>query len=77
MLTASVTGLGAWVMGLPFLTSGYTHVHIWPLDDIELATAALFDLGVFLCVLGAVMLSLATLSRLSQHTRHGRTEREV
>ncbi len=77
VLTASVTGLGAWAMGLPFLTSGYTHVHIWPLDDIELATAALFDLGVFLCVLGAVMLSLATLSRLSQHTRHGRTEREV
>ncbi|WP_225029182.1 monovalent cation/H+ antiporter subunit A [Xinfangfangia pollutisoli] len=69
VLTASLTGLGAWAMGLPFLTSGYTYVHLWPLEEFELATAALFDLGVFFCVLGAVMLSLATLSRLAQHLR--------
>jgi multicomponent K+:H+ antiporter subunit A len=75
VLTASLTGLGAWAMGLPFLTSGYSHVHLWPLDDIELASAALFDLGVFFCVLGAVMLSLATLSRLARHTRGGLAER--
>jgi multicomponent K+:H+ antiporter subunit A len=77
VLTASLTGLGAWAMGLPFLTSGYSHVHVWPLDDIELASAALFDLGVFFCVLGAVMLSLATLSRLARHTRGGLAERGV
>lgn len=77
VLTASLTGLGAWAMGLPFLTSGYSHVHLWPLDDIELASAALFDLGVFFCVLGAVMLSLATLSRLARHTRGGLAERGV
>jgi multicomponent K+:H+ antiporter subunit A len=77
VLTASLTGLGAWAMGLPFLTSGYSHVHLWPLDEIELASAALFDLGVFFCVLGAVMLSLATLSRLARHTRGGLAERGV
>jgi multicomponent K+:H+ antiporter subunit A len=68
VLTATFTGIGAWAFGLPFLTSGYTHVHLWPLEEFELATAALFDLGVFFCVLGAVMLSIATLSRLAQKT---------
>ena len=69
VLTSTLIGVIAWLQGLPFLTSGYMHVHIWPLDDIELTTAAIFDLGVFLCVLGAVMLSLATLSRLAQASR--------
>ena len=68
VLTATATGAAAWAMGWPFLTSGYTHVLIWPLDDVELTTAAVFDLGVFLCVLGAVMLALSTLSRLAQRT---------
>jgi multicomponent K+:H+ antiporter subunit A len=36
-----------------------------PLEEFELATAALFDLGVFLCVLGAVMLALASITRLA------------
>ena len=68
VLVATFTGIAAWFMGWPFLTSGYDYVHIWPLDEIELTTASVFDLGVFFCVLGAVMLSLATLSRLAQHT---------
>ncbi|MFZ1468596.1 MAG: monovalent cation/H+ antiporter subunit A, partial [Paracoccaceae bacterium] len=63
------TGIGAiaWAQGLPFLTSGFDYFTFWPLEKIELTTAAIFDLGVFLCVLGAVRLSLATLSRLAQH----------
>ncbi|MDP3263555.1 MAG: monovalent cation/H+ antiporter subunit A [Tabrizicola sp.] len=65
VLVASLAGVGAWVMGLPFLTSGYDYVTLWPLETFELATAAIFDLGVFLCVLGAVMLSLASLSRMA------------
>ena len=55
-------------MGLPFLTSGFTYVHLPPLREFELATAAIFDLGVFLCVLGAVLLALASLSRLALKT---------
>ena len=35
---------------------------------LPLATAAIFDLGVFLCVLGAVLLALASLSRLALKT---------
>ena len=66
VLVATATGLGSMLLGRPFLTSSFTHVHLPPLEDFELATAALFDLGVFLCVLGAVMLVLASLSRIGQ-----------
>jgi multicomponent K+:H+ antiporter subunit A len=68
VLVASLAGVGAWVMGLPFLTSGFTYVHLPLLREFELATAAIFDLGVFLCVLGAVLLALASLSRLALKT---------
>nr|MCU0829602.1 DUF4040 domain-containing protein [Tabrizicola sp.] len=64
VLVASLAGVGAWLFGLPFLTSGFEYVNLWPLEQFELATAAIFDLGVFLCVLGAVLLALASLSRL-------------
>ena len=66
VLLATATGLGSMAFGRPYLTSYFTHVHLPPLEDFELATAALFDLGVFLCVLGAVMLTLASLSRIGQ-----------
>ena len=68
VLVASLAGVGAWFMGLPFLTSGFEYVNLWPLEQFELATAAIFDLGVFLCVLGAVLLTLASLSRLALQT---------
>jgi multicomponent K+:H+ antiporter subunit A len=65
VLVAAATGIGAWFNGKPFMTSAYGYVHLWPLEEFELATAALFDLGVFLTVLGAVMLALSSLSRLA------------
>ncbi|MFZ1510881.1 MAG: monovalent cation/H+ antiporter subunit A [Tabrizicola sp.] len=68
VVVALLAGVGAWAFGLPFLTSGYTYVHLPPLEEVELATAAIFDLGVFLCVLGAVLLALASLSRLALKT---------
>ncbi|MGP1356258.1 monovalent cation/H+ antiporter subunit A [Roseicyclus sp.] len=68
VIIAGLTGIGAWFNGLPFLTSAYTYVHLPPVEEFELATAMLFDLGVFLTVLGAVMLMLYSLSRIAQHT---------
>ena len=65
VLIASATGFGSWVAGRPFLTSNYAYVTLWPLEKFEVATAALFDLGVFLCVLGAVMMALASLASLA------------
>ena len=66
VLVAGLTGIGSWFFGAPFLSSAYTYVRIPPFQEFELATAALFDLGVFLAVVGAVMLSLESFSRLAR-----------
>ncbi|SMX31363.1 monovalent cation/H+ antiporter subunit A [Actibacterium lipolyticum] len=66
VLIAGLTGIGSWFVSKPFLTSDFTYVRIPPFEKFELATAALFDLGVFLAVVGAVMLSLESFSRLAR-----------
>ncbi len=66
VLIACLTGIGSWFVDKPFLTSDFTYVRIPPFQEFELATAALFDLGVFLAVVGAVLLSLESLSRLAR-----------
>jgi multicomponent K+:H+ antiporter subunit A len=71
VLIAAITGVAAWLFGAPFLTSTYGYIHLPMLGEIELASAMAFDLGVFLAVLGAVMVSLANLSRVLR-----RSERE-
>ncbi|MCB1390240.1 MAG: monovalent cation/H+ antiporter subunit A [Rhodobacteraceae bacterium] len=71
VLIAVLTGTASLVLGWNFLTSTNAHVHIWPLNDIHLASAASFDLGVFLTVVGAVMLALASLSRIGVRAGEG------
>ncbi|MEL6959802.1 MAG: monovalent cation/H+ antiporter subunit A [Pseudomonadota bacterium] len=66
VLAAGLTGVGSWFFAKPFLTSDFTYVRIPPFNEFELATAALFDVGVFLAVVGAVMLSLESFSRLAR-----------
>ncbi|MEP3053160.1 monovalent cation/H+ antiporter subunit A [Ascidiaceihabitans sp.] len=68
VLVAGFTGIGSWFVAKPFLTSDFTYVRIPPFYKFELATAALFDVGVFLAVVGAVMLSLESFSRLARRT---------
>ncbi|MEE2818887.1 monovalent cation/H+ antiporter subunit A [Phaeobacter italicus] len=65
VLIAAATGLGSWFSGTPFLTSAFGYIHWAPLEEFEWATAALFDLGVFLAVVGAVLLALESLSRFA------------
>jgi multicomponent K+:H+ antiporter subunit A len=69
VLVAGLTGIGSWFVGKPFLTSDFTYVRIPPFEKFELATAAAFDLGVFLAVVGAVMLSLESFSRLARRAQ--------
>ncbi|MCY1530060.1 Na(+)/H(+) antiporter subunit B [compost metagenome] len=66
VLTAGLTGLGSWVFGKPFLTSAFGHFHIPLVGEIELASAMLFDLGVYLTVVGATLLILTNLGKLTQ-----------
>jgi multicomponent K+:H+ antiporter subunit A len=61
LLTAALTGLGALAFGYPFLSATFTYLE-WPVvGRFEVATAMLFDLGVFLTVIGTVMLMLSRL----------------
>ena len=65
MVIAGLTGLGSLAFGHNFLTSAFGHVQ-WPLvGEFELATAMLFDLGVYLAVVGSTLLILVNLGRLS------------
>jgi len=68
VLVASITGIGAWLAGRPFLTSAYGYIHLPPIEEFEWATAMAFDTGVFLTVLGAVMLALNSLSNMARRT---------
>ena len=64
---ATLTGLGSWWFGAPFLTSTHGHLH-WPVvGGFELASAMAFDLGVFLVVVGATLMILLNLGSL-HHT---------
>ncbi|WP_251977857.1 monovalent cation/H+ antiporter subunit A [Salinicola avicenniae] len=65
VVIAALTGLGSWAFGHNFLTSAFGHFHIPYIGDIELATAMLFDLGVYLTVVGATLMILANLGKLT------------
>ena len=63
---ACLTGLGAFVLGRPFLTSAHGHPSVPLLGELPLASAALFDLGVYVTVVGATMLMLSVLGAASK-----------
>ena len=66
VLVAMATGLGAVAFGAPFLTSWFDYFALPLIGKFELASAMLFDTGVFLTVLGAVMLTLDQLGGIAQ-----------
>jgi multicomponent K+:H+ antiporter subunit A len=65
---ALLTGLGAFVFGRPFLTSAHGHPVVPVLGELPLATAAIFDLGVYITVVGSTMLMLSVLGAASKET---------
>jgi multicomponent K+:H+ antiporter subunit A len=71
LLIAGLAGAGSWFFAAPFLTSTYDYVLLpgamgaW-LGSIPLASASVFDLGVFLTVVGATMVMLLAVGRLGQ-----------
>ncbi|MFC4930760.1 monovalent cation/H+ antiporter subunit A [Massilia sp. GCM10023247] len=65
LVTACGTGLGAWLFGYPFLTSHTAHLDLPVLGEIHVPSAFVFDLGVFLVVVGTTMLILVALAHQS------------
>ncbi|XGA78955.1 monovalent cation/H+ antiporter subunit A [Halomonas sp. CH40] len=62
---ATLTGLGSWVFGYPFLTSTFAYFTLPLVGTFELASAMLFDLGVYLAVVGATLMILANLGKVT------------
>jgi multicomponent K+:H+ antiporter subunit A len=69
ILIATVTGLGSWIFEKPFLSTWFDYFHLPWVGEFELASAMLFDLGVYLTVVGSVMLILANLGKLTTSER--------
>jgi len=63
---AWLTGVGAFFFGRSFLTSAHGHPSVPVLGELPLATAALFDLGVYITVVGATLLMLSVLGAASK-----------
>lgn len=82
LLIAVATGAGSWLFGYPFLTSRAEYATLPIIGKVPLASASLFDLGVFSLVLGATVLMLIALAHQSvraprAHARATRPEKEA
>ncbi len=66
LAVAGLTGLASFAFGHPFLSSSFAHVELPLLGELELASAMGFDLGVYLTVVGVVLLILGRLGRSAQ-----------
>lgn len=61
LLIASLTGIGSFFFNVPFLTHTFSYVDLPVLGKTSLATAVLFDLGVYLVVIGVTMTIIQTI----------------
>ncbi|SFM92922.1 monovalent cation/H+ antiporter subunit A [Marinobacter pelagius] len=68
LLFAIIAGAGSLAFSYPFLTSTFGYI-TWPVvGKFEVASALVFDLGVYLTVIGATLLALVSIGRLSPHS---------
>jgi multicomponent Na+:H+ antiporter subunit A len=73
LLLAIGTGFTSLVLGNEFLESSIVHVQLPAIGDVKFVSAAVFDLGVYLLVIGVVII---VLSHLSSRTHGGGAARE-
>ncbi|WP_226579015.1 Na(+)/H(+) antiporter subunit B [Halobacillus litoralis] len=62
LLIAALTGVGGLFFGEAFLTQAFGYFQLPVLGKTELATALLFDLGVYLAVVGVTMTIILTIA---------------
>jgi len=62
-------GLGALMFGYPFLTQTFGHVSFPLLGNIELTTAVIFDLGVYLVVTGGCLTIITSIGQSGDQSR--------
>ena len=66
LLVAGTTGIAAWWFGQSFLTGAHGELVVPLLGRVPLASAAVFDVGVYLAVVGATMQMLVSLAGASR-----------
>ena len=65
LLAAAAAGMSAWWSSLPFLTARAIDFHLPVLGEVHLSSVLLFDVGVYLLVIGSTLLMLAALAHQS------------
>jgi multicomponent K+:H+ antiporter subunit A len=74
LLAAAAAGLTAWLASRPFLTAQHADLRLPFLGSVHVSTVLLFDLGVYLLVIGATVLMLVALAHQSLRSPRKRTE---
>ena len=74
LLVAALTGIGAFLFGYPFLTSYARYLELPLIGRVPFATALVFDLGVYLLVVGATVLILVAIAHQSLRARRAADE---
>src|SRR5690554_396075 len=69
LFLAAFTGMGAWAVSHPFLSSHTFHLTLPLFGPLHLPSAFFFDLGVFITVVGSTMLILIALAHQSLRSR--------
>ncbi len=69
LLIATLSGMGSWAFGHNFLTTWFDYFKLPVVGKFELASAMVFDFGVYLTVIGATLLILANLGKLTTSER--------
>jgi multicomponent K+:H+ antiporter subunit A len=65
LLGAALTGVGAWLASRPFLAAVAADLQLPLIGALHLSSVLMFDLGVYMLVVGAVMLILISLAHQS------------
>jgi multicomponent K+:H+ antiporter subunit A len=76
LLLAGGTGIAAWLFGEPFLTSHFSYVEVPLIGQVPLASAMIFDLGVFALVVGSTVLMLIAIAHQSVRSHRAPRSRE-
>ncbi|MDT3708086.1 MAG: monovalent cation/H+ antiporter subunit A [Thiobacillus sp.] len=70
LLAAAGAGMAVWWVGAPFLTSLAWHGTLPLLGEMHLSSVLVFDLGVYMLVVGATMLMLIAIAHQSLRGHH-------
>jgi multicomponent K+:H+ antiporter subunit A len=77
LLLAGIVGTASWLFDRPFLSTSSFYVEIPLVGPLPLASAFLFDLGVFALVVGATVLMLIAIAHQSVRSHRGPRGREA